>query len=113
MERIKGWSEGWVQDLLYMLVVLLVAISAFGLGRISAGQGTGSKDIIRVYPAATTTEPMLKIGGRVVAQMGSGVYFGPWCGQVKNIAPAKMVWFKSSEEARSEGYKPGACKGTQ
>ena len=114
METIKQSSRevrpGWGGDLLYAVVLVLVALSAFGLGRISTYPLPAP---VGISTAGTTTRVSLSEGGLYVASQGSGVYYGPWCGQVKNIAPAKKLWFRFAEEARSAGYKPGACKGTE
>jgi hypothetical protein len=114
METIKQLSQvgsgGWGRDLGYGVVVLLVALSAFGLGRIS---GHKAPNPIGLSVASTTAEGGLTRGGLYVAALGGKVYYGPWCGQVKNIPAAKQAWFKSKEEARKAGYMPGACKGTE
>jgi hypothetical protein len=114
METIKQLSQagsnGWGRDLGYGVVVLLVALSAYGLGRISAHEVS---DPISLSVASTTPSGGLARGGLYVAALGGKVYYGPWCGQVKNMPPAKQIWFKSKDEARKAGYLPGACKGTE
>ena len=119
MQRIKQLSHilpqkvatGLGGDMFLVVAVLLIALSAFGLGRISAFRQ--SDPVTFVYPQTATGTPMMA-GGWVVAEQGSGTYFGPWCPQVKAIAEPDKVWFKTTDAAQVAGYLPAkSCKGVQ
>ncbi|MFH1276088.1 MAG: hypothetical protein ABIH82_03175 [Candidatus Woesearchaeota archaeon] len=47
--------------------------------------------------------------GKFVASKNSNNYHEPKCEWAKKIKPARMVWFKSKEEAWDKGYKAHTC----
>lgn len=80
-------------------LVVLVGLSAFGLGRISADLGQGSQ----------TAEPLVHT---YVGSRSGSVYYVPTCKGAGAIAAQNKVWFESKKDAEAAGYKPAAnCPG--
>lgn len=101
-----------LDDLWMVAVVVLVAVTAFGIGRASVLYGEkGSFEI--VYPnqqasvgAATVAE------GEYVASKTGSKYHLPWCAGAASIKPENKVYFKTKEDAEAAGYEPASnCKG--
>ncbi|MEK7098356.1 MAG: Ada metal-binding domain-containing protein [Patescibacteria group bacterium] len=109
--KVKYGFEVAIGEWGLILVVLLVALSSFGLGRLSAGEA--SKPAVSVSVAPMEAEPKgMAIGGLVVASRNGSVYQYPWCGGAANIKPENQVWFKTEEAAKAAGYAPAKnCKG--
>ena len=123
--KIKSAISG---DVFVVLIIVLVGLSAFGLGRLSAletgrlqvrvlepGQqaavvnvladGEKMKEVSRVGEIAN-------LGGQYVASKKGKRYFFPWCGGAARISDTNKVWFNTKEEAQQAGYTPaGNCKG--
>lgn len=120
------------RDIFVILVVLLVSLGGFGLGRLSAleekkhdelrivGQKTLDGGVLSVKeggisdPASKlpTQESML-IKGVFVGSRSGKVYYLPSCAGVKRIHDENKVWFSSKEDAEAKGYRPStSCKGT-
>lgn len=94
-----------------ILVVFLVALSSFGLGRLSASEA--SKPAVSVSQASLETEPQgMALGGLVVGSRSGTAYHFPWCSGALQIKPENRVWFASEEAAQTAGYTPSkSCKG--
>lgn len=121
------------KDVFVFLVVVLVALGAFSIGRSSVlgVKRAGELKILDVPLEATITSNSVVNGilgttakGSDVASaalVGSGKYVGaksgktyyfPWCSGVKRIKESNKVWFSTKEEAEVAGYKPSAsCPG--
>lgn len=118
--------------LITVVIIILVAASSFGLGRLSvAGKAKEpvtvsyfENQVAGVSLAASSTSTMqstesVKVpvaspaeAGEVVASKKGTKYHYPWCGSAKTIAEENKIYFKSIEEARAAGYTPAAnCKG--
>lgn len=104
------------------LVLVLVALIAFGLGRLSqleqpkfpiqikndknAGTASASESI-----SNNTTTQNTKSGQVVGSKQGSKYHF-PWCSGAKRIKAENLVTFATIEEAKAAGYEPAAnCEG--
>jgi len=92
-------------------LVILVGISGFGLGRLSAPASVAlSLEGETANPASLGGA--LETDGEVVASKTGTKYHYPWCSGAKTIAEANKIWFNSTAEAREAGYLPAAnCKG--
>lgn len=113
-------------------IIILVGLSSFGLGRLSAidegrqpimienvnesaPQQTASVassvtgQMSNVNGSAKGAEP-LAAGGKLMGSRNGTKYYFPWCGS--NIAEKNKIWFNSEAEAKQKGYSPAAnCKG--
>lgn len=117
----------------YTVVVLLVAIASFGLGRWSslesaqnrtapivirtqqASLPTAIKDSAKVTETTSETltpEPAVVIQKSFVGSKKSDKYHLPWCSGAKRIKEENKIWFATKADAESAGYIPAAnCKG--
>ena len=116
-------------------IIILVGLSSFGLGRLSAIDDKrepitiGSvAEMVETAPppaegggaykqsasVATSVNPpsstQLAAGGKLMGSRNGTKYYFPWCGS--NIAEKNKIWFNSEAEAKAKGYSPAAnCKG--
>jgi hypothetical protein len=114
------------------IVVVLVGVTAFGLGRLSApGQGSVAEvprlqaaavveaspvAEVKVQPAAATSaKPTAGVGesaGHYVASQSGSKYYLPSCSGAARIKEENRIYFASVAEARTAGYTPAAnCPG--
>ena len=109
--KVKLGAEAALGEWGLVLVVLLVALSSFGLGRLSAQEGSQSAISIGQAPLEAEPEGMA-IGGLVEASRTGTVYYFPWCGGATSIKPENQVWFKTEDAAKAAGYMAAKnCKG--
>ena len=116
-------------------IIILVGLSSFGLGRLSAidekrepitiedgteivetapppatagGVSTQSASVVSSVNPPNSTQ--LAAGGKLMGSRNGTKYYFPWCGS--NIAEKNKIWFNSEAEAKAKGYEPAAnCKG--
>lgn len=108
------------------IAIILVAIIAFCLGRVSGLQE--KRDPVRITNSPPTSvnnppsPPYIKGGtentasvisaGAVVASKNGTKYHYPWCAGAKQISAKNSISFNSIEEAQKAGYTPASnCKG--
>ncbi|MSR78573.1 MAG: hypothetical protein EXS59_00280 [Candidatus Taylorbacteria bacterium] len=108
------------------VIIALVGLSSFGLGRLSLLEDKHTPIIIEnvtgnvIQSTLTTTDTSTKqttsatqsivSGGKLVASKSGTKYYFPWC--ASNIAEKNKIWFNSEAEAKAKGYEPAAkCKG--
>ncbi|MSR70938.1 hypothetical protein EXS62_02770 [Candidatus Kaiserbacteria bacterium] len=98
------------EDLVLPAILLMVGLSAFGLGRLSAtGEQGGST---AGSPAAQTASAAAPTTSAYVASKSGAKYYLPTCSAVARITEENKVWFESVEEAEAAGYEPAAnCPG--
>ncbi len=134
MEKLKSFVA---DDTLYTAVLLiLVAVASFGLGRQSVIEGEPIKTVenkgaivlsqptVATPTLAPTPLPVTASGGtetedpvsdgEVVASKSGTKYHLPTCSGAKTIKPENLITFASRAEAEAAGYTPAAnCKGLQ
>lgn len=116
------------------VIIILVAIIGFSLGRISGLQE--KREPVRVLnnsspkvtgevlgDSTSPPNPSPRIGegspatsesGTVVASKNGTKYHYPWCAGAKQISEKNKISFSSIEAARAAGYTPAAnCKGLE
>ena len=108
------------REILLVLLIVLMCVASFGLGRLSAvssnkkqvrimapaGQEIDTKSVVASSGAA------LENYGNVVASKQGSKYHLPWCPGAKAIKDENKVYFSTREEAEARGYTPAAnCKG--
>ena len=109
--KIKHLGEGWVGEWGMPMLVVLVALISFGLGRLSALEDTRPAVAVGQAPIAATPRAMA-LGGQFVASRTGTVYYYPWCGGAQQIAPNAQVWFPSENAAQKAGYRAAKnCRG--
>lgn len=106
------------EDTFIVLVIILIGLAGFGLGRLSALEK--GREPVTIKPAdfitlATTTmpiQPVLPIGaistggntkGMLVASKNGTKYYFPWCAGVSKIKEENKVWFDSYASAQAAG----------
>jgi len=116
-EKVFKMSDG----LFIAVAMVLIALGAFGLGKISAYE---KKDVpisvlqkqesilanTNLNQVATVGES--KIENMFVASKSGTKYYYPWCSGVDRIKEENKIWFATIEEARSRGLEPASgCTG--
>lgn len=109
--KIKGLAADMVHEWGLVIIVFLVAIISFGLGRLSALEDARPPISVTQAPLAANQQAMAP-GGLLVAARSGSVYYYPWCTGASKILPQNQRWFQSEEAARKAGYAPAKnCKG--
>ena len=130
LRRIKRWTQERHHDLLVAVVVFLVGLLSFGLGRLSAAWPEGGAIAIEpaetdpngqpptrrlsdtASPAAETAAIIDATAGAFVASKSGSAYHLPGCPGAKQIKPENRVWFQTRADAERVGYRPAAnCPG--
>lgn len=129
LTHVRGPKVGSLSDDLFLgLIIILVAIGSFGLGRISKIEG--SKDPIRIEnePQGTGSTysshrgnsgnqgasvlGATRAGDTLVAAKNGKKYYYPWCSGAQKISAENRVYFSSKADAEARGYTPSStCKG--
>lgn len=123
LNKIKAQIAPYKDDLFIALIIVLVAVIGFGLGRLSAIYD--QKEPIRIeYGVNQTSIAKNALSGTnlevsppseeklYVASKNSDKYHFPWCSGAKRIKESNKMWFSSKEEAEGMGFKPaGNCEG--
>ncbi len=129
IEKCKEYGRG---DVAVALIVILVGLASFGLGRLSMLEA-GHPPLRILYPedAAAPASVTLKgdasplvapqaaavsaadgNGPAVVASKNGTKYYLPSCSGASRISPANLVSFPSPRAAKDSGYEPAAnCPG--
>ena len=107
----KVWLDKNAEEWGIPLILILVGLSAFGLGRFSASEEV--RPVITIHEAPLASAPAtLHMGGMYVALDTGSVYYLPWCAGAQKMALERERWFKDRESAERAGYKPAkGCKG--
>jgi hypothetical protein len=112
-------------DNFIILVIILIALIFFGIGRLSAPQGEpiqimnlekASVEELSPYApeGASEDKKTQNYEGKVVGSVNSDKYHLPDCPGAKQISKENEVWFDSIEDAKAAGYKPAAnCPGLE
>jgi len=120
-EKIKSVLER--QDMYLSVVLVLVAVASFGLGRQSVTAVTESGEAnepARMVEAAVTPAPAGVTAAEntslpstyYVASKSGKAYHLPHCSGAKSISEANKITFATKAEAEAAGYRPAAnCKG--
>lgn len=125
LDKKQGWRDKLETFLggryFIPMIVVLVAVTAFCLGRISRLQEKRAPvRIISNNPSPTTAQAVGEVkgvstetsSGAVVASKSGTKYHYPWCAGAKQISEKNKITFNSIQEARAAGYSPASnCKG--
>lgn len=114
-------------DIATILIIILVATSSFGLGRLSkigvANQGIiieNATNVASVMPGVTSVANDEKNNVTAntdtqktfVASKNGTKYYYSWCSGANRIKEENKVWFSTKEAAVRAGFQPAAnCKG--
>ena len=119
MEKIKqfiGSDKG--RDVLLVLIIILVGLGSFQLGRLSKGSGNGSSGLKIEYSGIESlekqanvvlaTEPSEKA---FFASKRGSKYYPAGCPAGANLKPENRVYFPTNTAAEDAGYELStSCK---
>lgn len=109
--RGKLHADAVIHEWGVIFLLLLVTLSSFGLGRLSALM-TGKPAVALTASTSETKPETLYMGDLIVASRSGGLYYYPWCAGAAKLAPGNQVWFTSQDAAEAAGYRPAkTCKG--
>ena len=110
-QKIKNVLEDVLGEWGLIIIVFLVALISFGLGRLSALQQSRAPISVTQAPFEVRPRAMTP-GGLILGSKSGTTYHFPWCPGAAKIAPQNQRWFQSEKEARNAGYAPAKnCKG--
>ncbi len=109
----------------YTLLIILIAIASFGLGRMSVERDLEPLNTQTNNQALTALPSLevevkapevkgseMKAGTKVIASRSGTKYHLPDCAGAKQIKPENRIEFESIEAAKAAGYSPAAnCPG--
>ncbi len=102
-------------ELYLSLVILLIGLLGFGLGRLSVIEDSKVPIIIRSNISAVAeplTPKKVLNNGQYLASKNGNSYYLPWCSGASRIKDSNRIWFKTKDEAELAGYKKSAnCRG--
>lgn len=114
---------GEKQDFFVPILIILIAFSSFGLGRLSTLEISQKQEITftpSTLPAATALAQNTFLenseiqSGTLVASKNGTKYHFPWCSGAQRIKDENKVWFSSATEAKQAGYTAASnCKGLE
>ncbi|MFA6445794.1 MAG: hypothetical protein WCW14_00900 [Candidatus Paceibacterota bacterium] len=123
--KIKLFKDSLVEhllsrDIFILLVIILVGIASFGLGRLSIlkintepikiEQQIGLTASVVASQSIKGEDITLAQGGIIIGTKSSKKYRYPWCNPLP--AESNRIIFQSIEQAKIAGYTPVAnCKG--
>lgn len=133
LSQFRDWVKKNQGDIALVIGFMLVAVIAFGAGRLSAPpivknpiiveNSAGSGNSTNLYGSAgsavssnsaeTKNAGQTNAKGMFVGSKNSNLYHWPWCAPAKNIKPENEVWFQSEVEARAAGRSPSSCVASQ
>ncbi len=114
--KIKKFIKLYEKDAILVLIIALVALISFGLGRLSK---------IRENKMPVTIENLSANAAKTgfqeetrpqefVASKNGAKYHYPWCPGAQQIKEENKIRFSSKEEAEKAGYTPASnCKGLE
>ena len=119
---IKIKQLGATREFVITLLILLVGLGSFGLGRLSKIEevrepvridyGTQNQMGAEESVAAAVSLSVPETQKLFVASKNGNKYHHPWCSGAQRISEANKIWFDSKEEAENAGFTPAAnCKG--
>jgi hypothetical protein len=111
--EIKGVGREAVAQWGLIAIVILLGISSFELGRLSALES--ATPVLSITSTHLAPHPrQLVQGGLYVASRSGSVYYYPWCTGATKILPANQVWFADESAAVRAGYRAAKnCKGME
>lgn len=116
IRKIKGWAGERENDLFTALIIVLTAIAAFGLGRLSAIYDAKMPIIIKNSAKAPAVNATASVRasvtdrstdtasvGKYLASKNGKKYYPADCPAASRIAEANRIWFNSTTEAEQAG----------
>ncbi|MFA4890072.1 MAG: hypothetical protein WC587_00335 [Candidatus Paceibacterota bacterium] len=116
LAKLKNLIKLYEKDVILAVIIILVALISFGLGRLSKiKEGRVPLIIENAQNDASAQTPSLSgttAEGAIVASKNGTKYHYPWCPGAATIKEENKITFSTIEEARKAGYQPASnCKG--
>jgi len=121
IKKYNSKIEPYKNDIFTAVVIILIAIVGFGLGRLSAIYEQKTPINIEYLggpqenkASATHLSRQDETSGEklYVASKNSDKYHFEWCSGAQRIKEENKIWFSSKEEAESKGFSPAEnCEG--
>jgi hypothetical protein len=125
--KTRGFVEEHSDELFLILVVILIALISFGIGRLST-TGQGSAGHLQIESTPVTAEEFVEaargvadgtygageraVTGAIVGNKNSGVFHLEHCTGARTMSEQNKVYFSSVQAALDAGYRPaGNCPG--
>ena len=100
------------EELFVSVLLIVVALASFGLGRMSVEQGGGVVEVGSGSQSASVGAYAPRDADTYVASKNGTSYHLPWCAGAQKIKEENKIVFDSREAAEKAGYSPaGNCKG--
>ena len=102
------------EDVFIVLVIILIGLAGFGLGKLSALEK--GRESVQIRPqnqsaSISSIAPESSQGLLVASKTGKKYHF-PWCAGASQITDKNKIWFNSYEEAQKSGYTAASnCPG--
>jgi hypothetical protein len=110
-ELCKPYFDAFLGDWGLFLLLALLCVASFILGRLSALIEARPLIALAEAPSERAVLP-LRMGGLLVASWGGSVYYYPWCSGAQNIKPENQRWFTDEKSAQAAGYRAAKnCQG--
>jgi hypothetical protein len=107
----KPYFDAFLGDWGLFLLLVLLCIGSFALGRLSALIEARPLITLAAAPSKKAVLP-LKMGGLLVASWSGSVYYYPWCTGAQSIKPENQRWFADEKSAQAAGYRAAKnCQG--
>jgi len=122
------WFKRNQADMAIVIGFILVALIAFGAGRLATPEIVRNPIIIEEPAASSTNDILSNVSQSLNAAAGQGMqniaqnakgmfvasksgtkYYWPWCSWAERIKPENQRWFNSEKEAQTAGYSPSVC----
>ncbi|MCD5384519.1 MAG: hypothetical protein LRZ97_01215 [Candidatus Pacebacteria bacterium] len=111
IQKIKHFYTFVPLEFLFAVIIILVGLSSFGLGRLSVLEET-REHIQLTYNTELSTKSKYNNSGAVVVSVKGSKYHYPWCSGALRMNEKNKRWYDSVELAEAAGYEPaGNCKG--
>ncbi|MBF0398440.1 MAG: hypothetical protein HQK78_16810 [Desulfobacterales bacterium] len=101
---------------LYLIIIVFIGISAFGLGRLSVGKEDSKENFknneMNIKPEVVLINQENQINNvlneeekRFLASKNGKLYYTMGCLGAKRIAEKNIIWFGTSQDAELAGYE--------
>ena len=97
-------------EYLVIIIIVLVSLASFGLGRMSALESQkGEESVEFIIPELSKIDMSFK-GFNYVASINGAKYYPRGCKAVNRINQENRIYFKSGSDAQKSGYGyTGSC----
>jgi len=108
--KFKSFFEN--DELFMVFLLVLIAVTSFGLGRMSVENGGGGSLERGIQQSASAGAFAPAEADTYIGSKNGTTYHLPWCAGALKIKEENKIVFNSKKEAEDAGYSPAEnCKG--